>query len=75
MARPHFDDPERCSACGTKARIIDSRNENGEWRRRRRECPHCLIRWSSREMRINPFRLRAKPKRVERADDAETHNW
>lgn len=46
------DDPERCEKCGGRGKVVESRHE-GNYRRRRRQCPKCGHTWTSYESRLN----------------------
>lgn len=38
-----------CPECGSFSKVIDSRDTEGE-KRRRRQCNHCTIRWNTVEV-------------------------
>jgi hypothetical protein len=52
---PDTTDPDHCHVCGTRGRVISSRNDLLGYRLRRHQCdtPNCeKRRWSSRQERV-----------------------
>ncbi len=54
--------PKGCPLCGTKSQVTDSRQLPAPALRRRRKCPACAHRYSTRErVTTEPTKKRTKP--------------